>query len=214
MTGAPISRVPQARRLKASKHQHHLEANQMMCPNCGTQNLAEAAFCTKCGTALSQQPATQVPGAPTTPPRPGPAPTTGSQFQFDLNRLTLSDKIIGVASIVVLISVFLPWYGEFGATVSGESAHGYLIIPLLTAIVLVGYLVLRAGGIALRLPVAHAPLLLVGTALQLLIVVIGFFNAEGTNRQFGAYLGAIAALVACGVVAVPAIQSMQRQRSS
>jgi len=193
----------------------------MMCPNCGTQNLAEAGFCTKCGTALSQQPATQVPGAPmTTPgptpapaPAPTPAPTATTQFQFDLNRLTISDKIIGGASILVLISVFLPWYGAFGITVSGESAHGYLVIPLLTAIVLVGYLVLRAGGIGMGLPVAHAPLLLVGTGLQLLMVVIGFFNAEGTSQQFGAYLGLIAALVACGAIAVPAIQSMQRQRS-
>jgi hypothetical protein len=182
----------------------------MMCPNCNAQNLAEAAFCTKCGTALSQQPATQVPGAPTTPSGPGPAPAASSQFHLDLNRLTISDKIIGGACILVLISVFLPWYGAFGATVSGESAHGYLIIPLLTAIVLVGYLVLRAGGVAMQLPIAHAPLLLVGTGLQLLIVVIGFFNAEGTSQQFGAYLGLIAALVACGVIALPAIQSMQR----
>jgi hypothetical protein len=183
----------------------------MMCPNCNGQNLAEAAFCTKCGTALSQQPVTRVPGAPTTPPGPGPAPTASSHFQLDLNRLTISDKIIGGACLLVLISVFLPWYGEFGATVSGESAHGYLIIPLLTAIVLIGYLALRAGGVALQLPIAHAPLLLVGTGLQLLIVVIGFFNAEGTSQQFGAYLGLIAALVACGVIALPAIQSMQRQ---
>jgi zinc ribbon protein len=185
----------------------------MICPNCGTQNLAEAAFCTKCGATLSQQPATQVPGTPATPPGPTPATPATSQFQFDINRLNLADRIIGGASILVLISVFLPWYGLFGYTISGESAHGYLIIPLLTAIVLVGYLVLRAGGLAMRLPIAHAPLLLVGTGLQLLIVIIGFFNAEGTNQQFGAYLGLLAALAACGVIAVPAIQSMVSQRS-
>lgn len=187
----------------------------MTCPNCGTQNLAEAAFCTKCGTALSQQPATQVPGTPTTPPpswQPS-APATSSQasqFQFDLGRLTIADRAIAIASALVFISVFLPWYGLFGVTVSGESAHGYLVIPLLTAIVLVGYLVLRAGGLLSRLPIAHAPLLLVGTGIQLLLVVIGFFNAEGTSQQFGAYLGLIAALVACAVIAVPAVRSLQR----
>lgn len=184
----------------------------MICPNCNTQNQAEATFCTNCGSPLSQQPATQVHGAPTTPPGSGPVQASTTQFQFDLNRLTNTDKIIGIASVVVLISVFLPWYGLFGISVSGETGHGYLIIPVLTAIVLVGYLALRAGGAATRLPVAHAPLLLVGSGLQLLIVLIGFFNTEGTNQQFGAYLGLIAALIACGVVAIPAIQAMRGQQ--
>jgi zinc-ribbon domain len=199
----------------------------MTCSQCGAQNLAEAAFCTKCGSALSQQPPTQpptqVPGTPVPPytplppytpvPPPGsPAPATGAQFQFDLRRLTIFDKAIAVASLVVFISVFLPWYGVPGYSVSGESWHGYLIIPVLTAIVLIGYLVLRAGGIAMRLPIAHAPLLIIGTGLQLLIVVLGFFdNPDGTSDQFGAYFGLLAAVVACGVIAVPAIQSMQQR---
>jgi zinc-ribbon domain len=185
----------------------------MICQNCSTQNPDGAAFCARCGTVMSQQP-TQVPGGPMTPPGQGPARAPASSFQFDINRLSTSDKIVAGASIIVLISVFLPWYGVFGFTISGERGHGYLFIPVLTAIAIVAYLVLRAGGVAMQLPLAHEMLLLIATGVQLLIVVIGFLNAEGSSQQFGAYLGLIAALAACGVVAWPFIQALQQRRSS
>lgn len=179
-----------------------------MCPNCQTQVRSDADFCPNCGAALKGQPATG-----STPPgqvqRPaGSAPA----FHFDVNRLNVADRVIGGASIVVFISLFLPWIGVAGFTFSGMSDHGYLAISLLAAVVLVGYLVLRAGWqtMPFRLPIAHAPLLLVGTAVQLLFVLIAFlFKPSGWSWEFGAYLGLLAALAACAVIAVPAIRSMQ-----
>ena len=35
------------------------------------------------------------------------------------------------------------------------------------------------------------------------------FKPTGTDWEFGAYLGLLVALVACGAIVVPAIQSMQ-----
>ena len=145
-----------------------------------------------------------------------PAPHHGPQFAFDLKRLSRVDQVIGGASMILIITLFLPWFGvSFGgysASESGFDAHGYLFIPLLTAIVLIGYLVLRAGwdDPPMRLPVAHAPLLLVGTGLQALIVLLAFlFKPGGTSWEFGAWIGLLAALVACGAIVVPAVQSMQ-----
>ncbi len=112
-------------------------------------------------------------------------------------------------------SLFLPWFGVLGFTVSGIGLHGYLAISLIAAVAVIGYLVLRAGWETLpfRLPVAHVPLLLIGTGVQLLFVLIAFaFRPSGTSWEFGAYLGLLAALVACGVVAAPAISSMQAAR--
>jgi hypothetical protein len=153
--------------------------------------------------------------SPVGAPNQSGSPNQGGQlashpFRFDLTRLAAADKTIGGASIVVFISLFLPWYGAFGASVSGMTAHGYLVIALLASIALVGYLVLRAGWDtpAIRLPVAHAPLLLVGTGVQLLFVIIAFFQSEGTSHEVGSYLGLLAALLACGVIAVPVIRSM------
>jgi zinc-ribbon domain len=144
----------------------------------------------------------------------------GPAFSFDLRRLNRVDQVIGVASLILIITLFLPWFGltldGVSASVSGFSAHGYLIISLLTAVVLIGYLVMRAGwdDPPMKSPVAHAPLLLVLTGLQLLIVLIAFlFKPDGLGWQFGAWLGLLAALVACGAIVMPAIQSMQAGNS-
>ena len=147
-----------------------------------------------------------------------PAQHHGPQFAFDIKRLSRVDQVIGGASLVLLITLFLPWYGAFGVTESGFGAHGFLFIPLLTAIILVLYLVLRAGwdDPPMRLPVAHAPLLLVGTGLQFLIVLIAFLlkppGGGLWSWQFGAFLALIAALVAFAAIVVPAVQSTQGGR--
>jgi hypothetical protein len=141
-----------------------------------------------------------------------PAQHHGPPFAFDIKRLSRVDQVIGGASLILIITLFLPWFGVFGVTESGFDAHGFLFIPLLTAILLVAYLVLWAGwdNPPIRLPVAHAPLLLVGTGLQFLIVLIAFLIKPAyTSWQWGAYLALIAALVACAAIVVPAVQSMQ-----
>ena len=69
------------------------------------------------------------------------------------------------------------------------------------------------------LPVAHAPLLIVGTALQLLLVLIAFIDipyggdgvVAGTS---GAFIGLLAALVAAGPVVVPAVRSYLEGRKA
>jgi len=211
-----------------------------MCPNCNSPVRSDQDFCTICGAALRGQPGGPAPaggptitgpaaggpaaggpaaGGPTAggPPGPGQFRPAGSAptYRFDIARLDTADRVIGGASIVVLISLFLPWFGVLGFTVSGIGLHGYLAISLIAAVAVIGYLVLRAGWETLpfRLPVAHAPLLLIGTGVQLLFVLIAFaFRPSGTSWEFGAYLGLLAALVACGVVAAPAISSMQAAR--
>jgi hypothetical protein len=163
-----------------------------------------------------QQPGYGPPGQqPGYRPPSGP-PQHGPPFAFDLNRLSRADQVVGASSLILIITLFLPWFGVslggYSASESGFDAHGYLIIPLLTAIVLIAYLVMRAGWDHLpwRLPIQHAPLLLVGTGIQALIVLLAFlFKPTGTDWQFGAYLGLLAALVACGAAVMPALNSMQ-----
>jgi hypothetical protein len=200
-----------------------------MCPNCQAPVREGADFCTNCGAQLG--PAAASGGAPVTmqappsAPPPGPASPLGGTappgsgqvqrpstppFSFDLKRLATADRVIGGASVVAFISLFLPWFGFFGYTVSGLSAHGYLTIALIVELALVGYLVLRAGWSTLpfRLPIAHAPLLLIVTGVQLLFMLIGFLQSYGFSHEIGAYLGLLAALVAFGVIAAPAIRSL------
>jgi hypothetical protein len=150
---------------------------------------------------------------------PGGAPVPARAFNLDLRRLSRVEQTVGGASLVLLISLFLPWFGfgGFGSTftISGTSAHGYLVIDVILVVLLIAYLVLKSGWdeFPVSLPIAHAPLLLIGTGLQFLLVVIGFFDKpSGLSWEIGAYLGLIAAAVAAGPVVIPAIRSWQGSR--
>lgn len=144
-----------------------------------------------------------------------PAPS----FRMDLRRLSRVDQTVGGASLVLLISLFLPWFGFSGFdgafSISGTSTHGYLVIVVILAVLMMAYLVIRSGWdkFPVNLPIAHAPLLLIGTGLQLLLVLIGFLaKPSGLSWEIGAYLGLIAAITAAGPVIVPAIRSWQASR--
>lgn len=211
----------------------------MICPQCQAMNENTSAFCRNCGTPLATPapgspanfgqppgPTPGAPGRPGAPARPGPdgggpaqyAPA--STFRLDLRRLNRVDQAVGIASMIVLISLFLPWFG-FSAlgdsvSVNGTTAHGYLDIVLIVALLLIGYLVLRSGWdeFPFSMPIAHAPLLLAGTGLQLILVLIGFVSKPipGLSWEFGAYLALLAAVAAAAPVIIPAIQSWQQSR--
>lgn len=138
---------------------------------------------------------------------------------MDLRRLTRIDQTVGGASLVVLISLFLPWFGvgniDGNFSIDGTTAHGYLVLVAILAVVLVAYLVVRSGWdeFPVNLPIAHAPLLLIGTGLQLLLVFIGFVSVPyQLSWEIGAYLALIASVAAAGPLVVPAIRSFQGSR--
>ena len=157
---------------------------------------------------------------------------------FDLNRLTTVDKVVAVASLITLISIWLPWFtisaSYLGATDSGTGsavqAHGgWMYLVFIVALVLIVYLVARAAWdrLPFNIPVAHAPALIVGTGLQLLLVLIAFFDlpsvpsglaSPGENISvgwaWGGFLGLLAALVAAGPVVYPAVRSYLESRNS
>jgi len=124
-------------------------------------------------------------------------------FAFDARRWTLADQVTGGATLVLLVSLFLPWFGTdggfFSVSVDGMW-HGYMVVDLILAVAVLGYLVLRAGFVSLPfgLSVTAAGQLLAGAAgLNLLLAVVSFATKPaGTNWQYGAYLGLAAAIVA------------------
>jgi hypothetical protein len=148
--------------------------------------------------------------------------------KFDLGRLTTVDKIVAVASLVTMISLWLPWftasYQTVSGSISGTGYHGWLWLEFFVALILIAYLVARAAWdqLPFNLPVAHAPLLIVGTALQFLLVVIGFFDTPPTDNLagysvgwgFGAFLALIASIVAAGPVIYPAVRSYLESRNA
>ena len=81
------------------------------------------------------------------------------------------------------------------------------------ALLLIGYVVLRAGfpESKISLPVAHEPLLIIGTGLQLLLILIAFADIPYGNLGMGwgwaAFIGLLAAIAAAAPVMVPAARS-------
>jgi hypothetical protein len=176
------------------------------CPSCQTEVAEGTAFCPSCGTSVAGAPAAATAG-----------PSTSPQIKFDASTLSQTDRIVGVATVVLFISLFLPWFsvnlGFASATASGLSAHGYLYIPLLISIALIAFL--AAGALGLwTLPTTSAvsrdQVLLIGAAISFVFVLLGFVLKPGGSLvgwSFGAFISLVAAVVALVPTARPAIQA-------
>jgi hypothetical protein len=186
----------------------------MLCEACGYAGPAE---CARCGAPLSED-TTLVTDALDSPSAGrGGVFSWLSRHNFDTRRWTAGDKIAGVASLVVLISLFLPWYtatistgnsagaAPRSASESGTDAHGWLRLVFVIVLLLVVYLVLTARFPALPFmsPLRQYLLMLALAAGNLLLVVIGFLlkpSADGITGVsiswgIGAFLALIAAIL-------------------
>ena len=187
----------------------------MFCVRCGNQVAEGSATCPNCGAAVG--------GGATRSASPAPAGgvsgTVAQGYNFEVARLSQADRIAGAATVVLLISLFLPWFSVnlgFGAsfTWSGMSAHGYLWVVFLLCLAIVAFLVFDAGydELPMRLPVARETVLLAATGLNLLLVLLAFFInpgyvSNGVGWSFGAFVGLIAAIAACVPLATPMLRA-------
>jgi hypothetical protein len=181
------------------------------------------------------QPPTGYPQGQYQPGQSGPNVQRSSSMppvNFDLNRLTTVDKVVGVATLITMISLWLPWfsatYSALGITssgsVSGTGVHGWLWLEFLVALALLAYLTATAAWdrLPFSLPVPHERLLVVATALQFLLVLIGFIAVPSTGGaqgvsvswDFGAFLALIASIAAAAPVLYPAVKSYLDSRNA
>jgi uncharacterized membrane protein len=203
------------------------------CPQCQSQAGDEANHCPSCGAALS---ATAAPpqaapaqAAPPTGPPPGSIPpppqaaapagagaaTSGlPPFKFDIARWSLADRIAGVATVVLFICLFLPWFTISVGIESGSLNglwHGWMFLSLILCIVIVAYLVLLAGWDKLPISqdVPHLTVMLIATIVNAVLVLIAFIDkpSGGFGWGFGAIVGLIAALVAAAPYAIPQLRA-------
>jgi zinc-ribbon domain len=214
----------------------------MNCARCQTENGPDSTFCRNCGTPLAQQaPAGyrgptsyDMPAAPQYQPgQAGPFAQRSSTLpsaNFDLSRLTTVDRIVAGATLVTMISLWLPWYSgkdsvlgiTSTASISGTGEHGWLWLEFVLALALLAYFTARAAWeqLPFGLPVTHERLLIAGTSLQFLLILIGFIALPSTDGiqgfsvswDFGAFLALIASVVAAGPVVYPTVRSFLDSR--
>jgi hypothetical protein len=200
------------------------------CPQCQSQASDEAKHCPNCGAALSataappqDAPAAGPPPGSTPPPPPAAAAPAGAgapasavpPFKFDVARWSRADRIAGVATVVLFICLFLPWFTisfGFGSGSVNGLWHGWMWLSLILCIVIVAYLVLFAGWD--RLPISqdvpHLTVMMIATIVNAVLVLIAFIDkpgGSGVGWGFGAIVGLIAALVAAAPYAIPQLRA-------
>ena len=208
------------------------------CPQCQSEAADGATACPSCGATLgSSSTATQAAPAVSAPAPPAPAPagsrTRGScartssgssipAFKFDAARWSLADRIAGIATVVLFISLFLSWYtySIAGSNFTADGLwHGWMYISLILCIAIVAYLVLRAGWDELPIgtKVPHLTAMMAATIVNLVLVVIAFLDKPGgggVGWGFGAFVGLIAAVVAAAPYCVPQLRARKERRTS
>jgi hypothetical protein len=176
--------------------------------------------------APEQHPAAQAPTPPPagSPPAGSPPPaapgarTSMPAFSFDLGNLSQSERITGVATLVLFISLFLPWFTYsfgFGSVSVDGLWHGWMYLVLIICLGILAYLVMRTGyrQMPFKLPMADEQLLLIATAVNAVLSILAFLlkpggiGFSGIGWGFGAFLGLAASIVAAVPLAVPAIKA-------
>jgi RNA polymerase subunit RPABC4/transcription elongation factor Spt4 len=183
----------------------------MYCTTCGTSIPDDSRFCPGCGT--SQENTAHAPGASTASRMPGGVAAVARSsvpvWTIDVRRLRVADFVAGGAALVVLVTLFLPWYvvhvGEGYGSYSyytdaiGGEAGGWRILILVASVAILVYLFVRTAMKSdVVMPLPHWQLLIGATGLELLLVIVAFIAAP--SGQFvtapGAAVGLIAAVVA------------------
>lgn len=180
----------------------------MFCPNCGNGLHDSARFCSACGTAASRPAGPG--GVPDGRPASAGPPTAGGQpaprTSIDFRRLGTGDLIAGGSTVLVFISLFLPWYRVTiqGLSISAldAAAGGWRYLDLLVSLIIIGYIFMRTmQPRGIRLPLPHWQLLSVLSVVNGILVTFTFFlRPAGFNDPvspgFGAFVGLLTAAAA------------------
>jgi hypothetical protein len=139
-------------------------------------------------------------------------------FSFDIKRWSLAERITGVGTLLLFISLFLPWFtysfGPVSVSVDGLW-HAWMYLVLILCLAILAYLVARAGfsEMPFKLPMAGEQLLLIATGVNAVLSILAFLfkpggiGFSGIGWGFGAFVGVAASIVAAAPLAVPAIKA-------
>lgn len=171
------------------------------CSRCLVEVSPGTALCPKCGAAIRR------------PVLPRTAPKRVRKSRQRLNALNAKELVVGPATLVLLISFWLPWYSIGPISIGGLSAHGWLSFAVLDSIVLIVYVLITAfgvGDLALQGRMSQDQLLALITGVNLVLVVLGFLlKPTGLSWSWGAVVALAASLVAFLPFGVPLIRAQR-----
>ena len=125
------------------------------------------------------------------------------------------DWVVGPATFVLLVSLWLPWFSIGPLSIDGLTAHGWLFLAVIDSIVLVLYVLIRAfgvGDLAEQGRLSKDQLLTLITGVNLALVALGFLlKPAGFSWSWGAVLALLAAIGAFLPFGVPLVEARRRR---
>ncbi len=146
------------------------------CSRCLVEVPVGTALCPKCGAAIRPLVVSR------------PAPKRSSKSRQRLDALHRRDWVIGLATLVLLVSFWLPWYSLGPFSADGLAAHGWLFIAVVDSIVLLLYVVVTAfgwGELAVGGRWSNDQVLAVVTGVNLVLVVLAVLLADRLQPVVG-----------------------------
>jgi hypothetical protein len=172
------------------------------CSRCLVEVSPDTARCPKCGAAIRHLVVAR------------PTPRRPRKSRQRLNALNAKDRIVGAATFVLLVSLWLPWFSAGPYSEDGLGAHGWLFLAELDSIVLVLYVLIVAfgvGDLAAQGRLSKEQLLALITGVNLALVVLGFLlKPAGSSWSYGVFLALAASLVAFLPFGLPIIEARRR----
>ena len=164
------------------------------------------ARCPKCGAAIDR----------TVVPFQKPKRTKKSRQRLQRLDVEGRELLFGSATLVLLVSLWMPWYSLGPFSFSGIHVHSWLFLALLNCIVLVLYVVIRAvgsGDLADMGRLSKEQLLALLTGINLaLVILLGFvLKPSGVSFSWGVYLALVAAAIAFAPFGIPLVQERRRR---
>ena len=130
---------------------------------------------------------------------------------MDLRRLRVGEWIVGASGVLLLVALFLPWYGDPSST-AWESFSVLDLILALLALIAISVPIVTAVHRVPALPLALESLTALFALLAVILVLIRVLNLPGDadGREIGVWLGLLATL---GITAGALIGMRDERRS-
>jgi hypothetical protein len=130
---------------------------------------------------------------------------------MDLRRLRSGEWLAGISGLVLLVALFLPWYGDEAGSRTGWQSLGALDVVLaLVALAALAIPVVTAVERVPAVPLAHQSLTTLVGLLAVVLVLIRVLNMPdwASEREWGLWVGLAGTL---GVV-VGGLRAMRDER--
>jgi hypothetical protein len=168
----------------------------MKCPKCGTTANKGDKFCLNCGAALKSETATQVGHDQPTQLPAEQAEKLLKEAKQIVKHLSPTEQLMGGASLVALLSFFLPWFDNLTRAQNGldiaKLNNRYYLIPL--------FILLSLALLYFSQGAKKNSKILITTCQAIIgtFVVTTGIGANGYGAQFGVWLLMLAGGVLTG----------------